>query len=58
MNNLAFTLKGQGLTNRAISLMENCCRLQTVVLGPQHPFTISSHEALATWQLEAIELSK
>ncbi|KAH8724301.1 hypothetical protein GQ44DRAFT_618470, partial [Phaeosphaeriaceae sp. PMI808] len=57
MNNLAFTLKGQGLTNKAIPLMENCCRLRTVVLGPQHPFAISSREALATWQLEAMELS-
>jgi hypothetical protein len=58
MNNFAFTLKGQGLTNKAISLMENCCRLRTVSLGPQHPFTISCREALATWQLEAIELNK
>ncbi|KAF2685429.1 hypothetical protein K458DRAFT_417478 [Lentithecium fluviatile CBS 122367] len=58
MNNLAFTLKGQGLTNKAISLMEDGCGLQTVVLGPQHPFTISSRETLATWQLEAIEISK
>ena len=58
MNNLAFTLKCQGLINKAISLIEDCYRLRTVVLGPRHPFTISSSEVLATWQLEAIELSK
>ncbi|PVH91024.1 hypothetical protein DM02DRAFT_722456 [Periconia macrospinosa] len=58
MNNLAFTLKGQGLTNKAISLMENCCKLQAVVLGPQHPYTISSREALTTWRLEVRELSE
>ncbi|PVH90035.1 hypothetical protein DM02DRAFT_548530, partial [Periconia macrospinosa] len=58
MNNLAFTLKRQGLTNKAISLMENCCRLRTVVLGPQHHFIISSRKALATWQFEAIKLGK
>ncbi|KAF1952777.1 HET-domain-containing protein [Byssothecium circinans] len=45
-------------TLTTISLMEDCCRLRAVVLGPQHPFTISSREALATWQLEAMELSK
>ncbi|KAF2257476.1 hypothetical protein CC78DRAFT_484148, partial [Lojkania enalia] len=57
MNNLAFTLKGQGLINKAISLIEDCYRLQQVVLGPRHPYTISSYEALATWRLEAMELS-
>ncbi|KAF2680652.1 kinesin light chain [Lentithecium fluviatile CBS 122367] len=57
MNNLAFTLNGQGLTSNAISLMEDCCGLRAVVLGPRHPFTISSREALATWQLEAMEIS-
>ncbi|KAF2258015.1 hypothetical protein CC78DRAFT_526994 [Lojkania enalia] len=57
LNNLAFTLKGQGLINKAISLIEDCYRLQQVVLGPRHPYTISSYEALATWRLEAIELS-
>ena len=57
MNNLAFTLKGQGLISNAISLMENCYGLRAVVLGPRHPFTISSREVLATWQLEAMEIS-
>ena len=58
MNNLAFTLMSQGLINRAISLMEDCYKLRAVVLGPRHPFTISSRETLATWQSEAMALSK
>ena len=57
MNNLAFTLRGQGSLSRAISLMEDCCKLQTPVLGPQHPYTISSRENLTTWRLEAMGLS-
>ncbi|PSN64154.1 HET-domain-containing protein [Corynespora cassiicola Philippines] len=58
MANLAFTLKGQGSTGRAITLMEDCCALQVAVLGPQHPNTMSSREALTTWQLEVMELSE
>ncbi|KAH7060961.1 kinesin light chain 3 [Paraphoma chrysanthemicola] len=58
MANLALTLKGQGSLSRAISLMEDCCKLRTAVLGPQHPNTISCREALTTWRLEAMELSK
>ncbi|KAF2678089.1 TPR-like protein [Lentithecium fluviatile CBS 122367] len=58
MNNLAFTLKGQGSTSRAISLLEDCCKLRAVVLGSQHPYTISSREALTTWQLEVTEPSE
>ncbi|KAF2842629.1 HET-domain-containing protein [Patellaria atrata CBS 101060] len=57
MANLAFTLKCQGSLSRAISLIEDCYKLQTVVLGPQHPYTISSRETLTTWRLEAMELS-
>ncbi|KAF1966426.1 kinesin light chain [Bimuria novae-zelandiae CBS 107.79] len=40
MSSLAYTLKDQGSTSRAISLIEDCCDLQTVALGPQHPYTI------------------
>jgi hypothetical protein len=58
MNNLAFTLRSQGLTNKAISMMEDCRELRAIVLGPQHPYTISSREALATGQLEAMEISE
>ncbi|PVH92649.1 hypothetical protein DM02DRAFT_480900, partial [Periconia macrospinosa] len=50
MNNLAFTLKDQGFTNRAVSPMEDCCKLGSVVLGPQHPTIISSRQTLTTWQ--------
>ncbi|PVH90929.1 hypothetical protein DM02DRAFT_546865, partial [Periconia macrospinosa] len=31
---LAFTLKGQGLTYKAMPLMEDCFGLLTIVLGP------------------------
>ena len=58
MYNLAFTSRGQGSLSRAIPLIEDCCKLQTAVLGPQHPYSSSSRENLATWRLEAIELSK
>ncbi|KAH7346020.1 hypothetical protein BKA66DRAFT_478348 [Pyrenochaeta sp. MPI-SDFR-AT-0127] len=58
MANLAFTLKGQGSFSKAISLMEDCHELRMVVLGPRHTNTISSREALTTWRLEAVELSK
>ncbi|KAF1954310.1 kinesin light chain [Byssothecium circinans] len=58
MNNLAFTLKGKGLTDKAISLMEECSKPWVVVMGSQHPNTISSREALIMWQLEAVEFSE
>ncbi|KAF2740567.1 hypothetical protein EJ04DRAFT_214083 [Polyplosphaeria fusca] len=50
MNNLAFTLKGQDLHDKAIPLLEECCRLQQQVLGPKHPHTVSSLEALQAWR--------
>ncbi|KAF2280037.1 uncharacterized protein EI97DRAFT_369427, partial [Westerdykella ornata] len=58
INNLAFIFKDQDKMYKAVSLMEDCCKRQTAVLGPQHPHSISSHEALATWQLESIELGR
>ena len=58
MNNLAFTWKSQGSTSKAISLVKNCCKRRAVVLGPQHPNTISSQETLLTWRLEETEPSK
>ncbi|KAF2726595.1 HET-domain-containing protein [Polyplosphaeria fusca] len=51
MNNLAFTFQGQGLYNKAISLLEKCCQLQQRNLGPEHPYTISSVEALQAWKI-------
>ena len=58
MANPAFTLKCQVSLSRAISSREDCYKLRTVVLGPQHPYTVSSHEAVTTWWLEAAKLSK
>ncbi|KAF2727510.1 hypothetical protein EJ04DRAFT_538910 [Polyplosphaeria fusca] len=50
MNNLAFTLQSQGLYSKAIPLLEECCRLRQHVLGPDHPHTRSSLEALQEWK--------
>ncbi|KAF2727809.1 HET-domain-containing protein [Polyplosphaeria fusca] len=58
MNNLAFTFKSLGKVEQAFSLMKDCCRLQEEVLGPHHPDTVSSQEALAAWRLEAVEISE
>ncbi|KAF1967114.1 hypothetical protein BU23DRAFT_427965, partial [Bimuria novae-zelandiae CBS 107.79] len=52
MHNLAFTLEGRRLTDKAIPLMEDCFKRWAATLGPQHPNTISSREALAAWRLE------
>ena len=56
VHNLAFTLKRQGHNDKAISLMEKCLQLQEQVFGPQHPYTISSLEALNRWQLENMKM--
>ncbi|KAF2475564.1 uncharacterized protein BDR25DRAFT_350908, partial [Lindgomyces ingoldianus] len=58
MNNLAFTLKGQGYQGKAISLMEGCFQLREKVLGPQHPYTASSLSCLNEWRLEAMNIAK
>jgi hypothetical protein len=54
MNNLALTLKARGFTRRAICLIEDCCKLGSVVFDPQLPNIISSREVLKVWQLEAL----
>ncbi|PVH98933.1 hypothetical protein DM02DRAFT_474196, partial [Periconia macrospinosa] len=56
INNLAFTLKVRGFTSRAISLMEDCCKLGLAIFGPRHPNMISFREVLTIWQLEALEI--
>ncbi|KAF2735904.1 hypothetical protein EJ04DRAFT_433983, partial [Polyplosphaeria fusca] len=56
MNNLAFTLKEQGIYNEGIPLLEKCCRLRQQVLGPKHPDTISSFQALQAWRVSNISL--
>ena len=53
--NLAFTLKSQIRYKEAISLMENCFELQKRILGPQHPDTESSLQAIYEWKSEADE---
>jgi hypothetical protein len=52
MNNLAFTLKSQSRNDEAISIMEKCVQLRKQILGPQHPHTKTSLEALNEWQME------
>ncbi|KAF2467972.1 uncharacterized protein BDR25DRAFT_60843 [Lindgomyces ingoldianus] len=52
MNNLAFTLKGQGRDEEAIRLLEECVSSRTCVLGHFHHLTANSTEALAGWRAE------
>jgi hypothetical protein len=56
MANLAFTHKGRGRDEEAIKLMDECVRLRTHVLGANHPFTLSSSEALDGWKLENLKI--
>jgi hypothetical protein len=49
MNNLAFTMIGQGRKGDAIKLMTKCVRLRQKILGPEHPHARSSAAALAGW---------
>ncbi|KAF2264951.1 kinesin light chain 3 [Lojkania enalia] len=58
IDNLAFTFKGQGDIIKGISLMQHCYRIRKEVLGPHHPHTVSSQEALAAWQLEAMDFNE
>ena len=56
MNNLAFTWKGQGRVAEAIKLMEECVQLRTLVLGADHPHTLSSSTVLIEWETERLEI--
>jgi Tetratricopeptide repeat len=56
MGNLAFILKGQGHDDKAVLLMEECFQLQKQVLGPQHPYTMSSLSTLNEWRLEKVDI--
>ena len=49
MYNLAHTWKSLGRVTEASQLMEKCLELRTQKLGPDHPFTIASQEALLRW---------
>jgi len=46
MNNLAFVLKGRGQDAEAIKIIGKCVRLRTLVLGADHPHTLSSSNAI------------
>jgi Tetratricopeptide repeat len=50
MNNLAFTLQGQGRNDKAVNLISECVRLRNQILGAEHPDTLDSSAALAEWQ--------
>jgi len=56
INNLAFTLKGHGQNAEAIKLMEKCVQLRTLVLGANHPYTLSSSTVLIGWRTERLEI--
>jgi tetratricopeptide (TPR) repeat protein len=56
MNNLARTWMKQGKQDEAISLMEECVRLREKVIGPQHPVTVESANALNEWRLERVRI--
>jgi Tetratricopeptide repeat len=55
MVSLAFTLKSQS-RKEAISLMKKSFQLRKQILGPHHPNTEFSLEALDEWQMEDIEI--
>jgi Tetratricopeptide repeat len=56
MNNLAFTWKELGRDAEAIKLMDKCVLLRRLVLGVEHPHTLSSSEALIGWQTEKLDI--
>ncbi|PGG99208.1 hypothetical protein AJ79_08638 [Helicocarpus griseus UAMH5409] len=58
MNNLAFTWKSMGRHGDALSLIQTCSTLQRRVLGPDHPDTVSTLQALIEWQNESKSLAQ
>jgi hypothetical protein len=58
MNNLALALKNQDFTSIVIFLMEDCCRLGSVVVGPQHSNIVLSPDFLIVWQLGGMDISE
>jgi tetratricopeptide repeat protein len=50
MNNLAHIFKKQGRAEEAVALMENCIRMKTRVLGPDHHSTTGSQGTLNEWR--------
>jgi hypothetical protein len=54
MNNLSFTLKGQGRDDEAVSVLKLCLQLGRRVFGSQHPNILSSLKIRDKWQ-ESLE---
>ncbi|KAF6836806.1 TPR domain protein [Colletotrichum plurivorum] len=52
MNNLAFSWKDQGRWEDATQLLQGCVRRREIVLGMNHPATLSSASALSDWMSE------
>ena len=49
MANLAFTWKSQGRHADALALMVACAQAQQRILGPEHPYTLSSLTTVDKW---------
>ncbi|KAB8227892.1 tetratricopeptide repeat protein [Aspergillus alliaceus] len=58
MHNLALTWKLLGKVQDALALMEKCVGLRRTLLGPNHPYAISSSNVLREWERELNSLSK
>jgi hypothetical protein len=52
MNNLAHTWKGQGKSDEAVKLTDECVQLRVQTLGAGHPDTRSSSETLCKWKID------
>ncbi|KAJ0413053.1 hypothetical protein BJY00DRAFT_297479, partial [Aspergillus carlsbadensis] len=52
MVSLAYTWKSQGRVLEALALLKESCRLRHKVLGPDHPSTRDTVDALDDWQGE------
>ena len=53
MNNLAFTWKAQSQDTKVVNLIQECIRLQSRILGVDHPNTLSSSAVLTKWQKDS-----
>src|SRR2546429_650313 len=49
-------IKERGQDAEAIKLMEKCLQLRTLLLGADHPDTLSSSAALKWWQTSRLEI--
>jgi hypothetical protein len=52
-----FLLNGQGRDKEALALIEKCVQMRKQILGPGHPFTISSQAALNEWRIGGLDLN-